>query len=232
MNDYIPPHTLQPTTPLRGGPIALTFDAWQLAKHGVGDEALVALYRAVGGYRIKPKRNSRGVVWNGISYWWSPKGYYRPGNVSGPRRPLQHYIWEQLTGTAIARGMEIWFKDRDRHNFTPENMELITKAELHKRTVANGEVRQITREQRCEIAGKRWTRQSRRMTAALLTVFEKRKDQHEQGSTADQTLGHLVSARNERRREAANSHSTERNRRWRARKKAGLTKGRGTQGEH
>jgi hypothetical protein len=142
------------------------------AQRGTAPAAVQKLFDSLGAYRCKPKRNSRGVIWNGRAYWWSFKGYYRPGLSRGLRRPLQHYIWEHHHGRRMPRMHEIFFRDRDHHNFQISNLEMISKSELHKRTVALGEVVQISRERRMEIAGKRWLRYSRRNTALLLANFQ------------------------------------------------------------
>lgn len=210
MSDYIPPHTLQPTTPIRG------IDAEPFTFDSPNYRALLNAAPKVG-YRTKrfgAKRGTRGIIWRGETFAWTPKGYYRRGR--GDRRPLQHILWEQRTGRKIPRGMEIWFKDRDRHNFTRRNMELIAKAELHERTVANGEVRQLTPAERAEISGKRWTKQSRRMTSSLLNIFEKRKAKTHDDT--NESFRHLVAARDASRREGIGAGAPERNRRWRSKK--------------
>lgn len=180
----------QPVTALRGGPVALTFEDYVKARlvrrlenmghacPGIVDEAVQRLYDTHGAYAVKPKRGSRGVVWNNRVFWWSAKGYYRPGKGAGPRRPLQHYIWEAHHGRAMRRLDEIFFRDRDRHNFSIENLELLTKAQLHARTHALGETRSLTFDERSQIRGRWATKKSRDLTALLLgrAQTNKRKD--------------------------------------------------------
>lgn len=98
----------QPTTPLSSNVVPFTFDDYQRAKHGVGHPVVLELFRTFGAYRIKPKRGSVGLVWRNRAFWWGRKGYYRPGKSSGPRRPLQHLIWEQFHGRKMPRGHEIF----------------------------------------------------------------------------------------------------------------------------
>jgi hypothetical protein len=162
----------QPTTPLRGDVHEITFDLYHDAQRGTAPPAVQKLFDRFGAYKIKPKRNSRGVIWNGRAFWWSFKGYYRPGNVDDQNRhPLQHYIWEHHHRRRIPRLHEIWFKDRDHHNFAISNLELLHKSEVHKRCIELGEVRQISPERRMQIAGKRWLKHSRLCTEILLKNF-------------------------------------------------------------
>jgi hypothetical protein len=162
----------QPTTPLRGDVALITFALYRFARSGHAPAPVQKLYDTFGPYHVKPKRGSRGIIWNNQPFWWSKKGYYRPGFARGPRRPLQHRILENYHRGSMPPMHEIFFRDRDRHNFSIDNLELLSKAELHKRTVALGEVRQISQERRMEIAGRRWMRASRRGTELLLANFQ------------------------------------------------------------
>lgn len=185
----------QPTTPLRGDAAPLTFALYRFARSGYAPAAVQKLYDTFGSYRVKPHRGSRGLIWNNRPFWWCPKGYYRPGFVNAPRRPLQHYIWEAHHGRAIPPMHEIFFRDRDRHNFEIDNLELLSKAALHKRTIELGEVTQISREQRMQIAGNRWTRHSRRGTALLLANFQSAETSTTQTNGHSETLEFLARRR-------------------------------------
>ncbi len=122
---------------------------------------------------LKPHRNSVGVIWRGQAFWWSTKGHYRTGKSTGPRRVFHHLLWEHYHGRPLPAGHEIFFRDRDYHNFTKPNLELLSKAALHLRTIEIGEVTQITPEQRAKMASKRWTRAGSRMTGILLDKFNR-----------------------------------------------------------
>jgi hypothetical protein len=161
----------QPQTPLRGNVAKLTFGLYRKARSGNAPAEVQRLFEKFGSYRVKPKRGSRGVIWNNLPFYWSSKGYYRPGFDKPRRRPLQHYIWERHHRRQMPRGYEIFFRDRDRHNFSIGNLELLSKSALHKRTLELGEMRQLTHAERMQIAGKRWLRQSRKGTAVLLANF-------------------------------------------------------------
>lgn len=140
---------------------------------------------------IAPKRNSRGLMFRGRPYYWHSKGFYRSGGKD--RRPMQHHIWEHYHGRSMPPQHEIFFRDRDRHNFTRRNLQLMTKAEVHRLTLELGEVPQISPERRKEIAGRRWCKQSRRMTATLLKSFNA-KEPHEDANNGT-ILEHLGTRR-------------------------------------
>jgi hypothetical protein len=180
----------QPTTPLRGDVAEINFKLYHRAQRGTAPAAVQKLFDSLGAYRCKPKRNSRGVIWNGRAYWWSFKGYYRPGLSSGLRRPVQHYIWEHHHRRKMPRLHEIWFRDRDHNNFEIENLEMIHKSELRRRTIALGETRRPTFEERSAGRGRWACRMSRERTEILLGNFQsKPKKGKNNGHT--ETLGFL-----------------------------------------
>jgi hypothetical protein len=168
----------QPRTPLRGDVCELTFPLYLLARSGIAPAPVQKLYDTFGSYRVKPKRPSRGVIWNNAPFWWSTKGYYRPGFAEQARRPLQHYIWEAHHGEAMPPMHEIWFRDRDRHNFAADNLQLLSKAELH-RLHDNGFFRALTFEQRSNYRTEWACKKSRELTALLLQRAQtERSNQH------------------------------------------------------
>ena len=170
VTDYPMP---QPTGPFSANVVPVTFESWRYARLGIGHPALIKAFKKFGAYGIKPHRNSSGVIWNGRAYWWTPKGFYRAGKMGGPRPPLQHLVWAHHHRRPVPRGHEIFFRDRNRNNFAPANLECLSKGDLHRRCIDLGETRQLTRQQRSEISGKRWTNHSRRNTAALLANFNR-----------------------------------------------------------
>ena len=166
----------QPTGPCSSNVTPITFQSYRAARDGAGLPAVLKLFKRFGSYRIKPKRGSAGFVWDDRAFWWSTKGFYRQGKTAGvtiDRRPLQHLVWEKHHGLKMPAGTEIFFTDRNRNNFDPANLELLTKGELHRRCVDLGEVPQPTNAQRQQIASKRWTRFSRSATASLLDSFNR-----------------------------------------------------------
>jgi hypothetical protein len=188
-------HTIQPTTPIRG---------IEATAFRYGDDKFRAMMQAANRVHargkkswrstvIKWKKASRGLLWRGVPFYWSEKGYYRAGH--GDRRPVWHLIYEFHFNQKVARGKEVWFKDRDRHNFTPENMELLSKEDCHRRLMETGEVPKLTP----HAARKAWDTRGRknvirfRQQAALLQQRFEQKENHEH--TNDEPLGHLVKAR-------------------------------------
>ncbi|TXH09644.1 MAG: hypothetical protein E6R03_16500 [Hyphomicrobiaceae bacterium] len=163
----------QPATPIRGaGLVPITFQAYVDARLGKPVAPAVArLYRQMGAYKCKPKRNSVGIIFQGRAYWWSSKGFYRPGFSQGPRQPLHHAVWEHLHGRKMPARFEVFFRDRDYHNFTKPNLELLSKADCRKRIVEIGENKQISLAQRQQISIKRWTRHGAQTTGFLLSRF-------------------------------------------------------------
>jgi hypothetical protein len=164
----------QPTTPIKGQVVPLTFKDYVAARTGGAKvhPAVKRLYRTHGAYKCKPKRVSVGVVWNNMAFWWSTKGFYRMGKAVGPRRPLQHLIWEAHYGRTMPAGSEIFFKDRDRHNFSIRNMELLSKAQMHQRIFDIGETRSLSFEERSVIRGRWAVKHSRTLTGLLFRNFQ------------------------------------------------------------
>lgn len=196
----IPPHMRQPTTPIRGL-AARPFLYGDKEVRGVMKAANRAHARETGNWRktaIKWKRASRGFLLDGLAYYWTVKGYYRCGH--GDRRPLQHLLWEQRTGQRVPRGHEIWFKDRDRHNFSPANLECLPKSVIHDRIWQRGECTAPTPEQRRQAWDTRVRNKataSRSQTALLLQRFEQKKN-HEH--TNIEPVRSLVASRDADRR--------------------------------
>lgn len=120
--------------------------------------------------RVKTHFNSRGVIWNGLPFYWCSKGYYRGGAI-GQRLPLQEQVWSAHHRRPVPKSPVkhvIIFRDGNKNNFSPDNLQLITKAEI-----ATQNQRHLDRSRAFEIAGKRWTKQSRRMTSTLLASFNR-----------------------------------------------------------
>ena len=55
---------------------------------------------------------------------------YKYKRVSGKHTPYHRYVWEQAHPGESAEGMVIIFLDGDRENFSPENLERVSRAEL------------------------------------------------------------------------------------------------------
>lgn len=158
----------QPTTPVRGiAVVAVGFQSPTMQRLAKAARKQAGSKWAV----YKPHRVSRAIVWHGVPYYWTTKGFYRAGK--GDRRPLQHLIWEKRNSRKMPPKHEIFFRDRDRHNFLPSNLQLLSKAQMHARIMEIGEGRQPTAEQRAQMANKRWTRHGKKVTGLLLEKFNR-----------------------------------------------------------
>src|SRR6267154_218381 len=166
----------QPTTPFKGPVIGFGFDDYHKPRNRRNgryvQREVRKLFKTFGAYRCKPKRGSRGVIWNNRAFYWSAKGYYRPGKANGHRAPLQHLIYEKYFGKPVPKGHEIFFKDRDKHNFLKSNLELLSKADMHQRIFEIGETRSLTFEERSQIRGRWAVKRSREMTSVLFSGFK------------------------------------------------------------
>ena len=179
----------QPTTPLQGGVVPITFAEYHRARTGRATPAVQRLYDTHGAYTIKPKRGSRGVVWNNQAFWWSTKGHYRGGRGAGPWRPVQHLIWEAHHRRKMPKGHEIFFLNRDRPAFRlARAVAMLPKAEVHRRVHLLGETRSLSFEERSQIAGRRWCKKSRDVTALLLTRTQSTTTKHHAHSHLAQSL--------------------------------------------
>lgn len=160
----------QPVTPLSRNVVAITFESWRAARAGEGDVATMKLFCTFGAFKVKPKRGSRGLIWNNQAFWWNTKGYYRAGKNRVRRRPLQHLVWEHHHGRKMPARHEIFFRDRNRHNFDPANLELLSKEQMHLRLFNLGECPQVSPEVRRGISQKRWTNHARNTVSGLLKL--------------------------------------------------------------
>lgn len=163
----------QPTTPIRGrGIVPCDFNTPAMRQLAAKLKRKTKSKWAV----IKPHRNSHGIMWNEQVFWWSYKGYYRRGLSTQPRRPFHHVLWEHYHKRAVPPWHEVFFIDRDYHNFSKGNLKLMTKAEVHRLTIDLGEVPQSSQIRKQDIASKRWTKQGARLTSILLDKFNRGGD--------------------------------------------------------
>jgi hypothetical protein len=86
---------------------------------------------------------------------------------------------------------EIFFRDRDHHNFEIENLEMIHKAEVHRRCMQLGEVRMPTFEERSSGRSKWACRKSREKTSCLLANFSRSKPSTGENNGHTETLKFL-----------------------------------------
>lgn len=131
----------QPATKLRGKVVGFTFDQVRAARSGKRCPSEVrkcfANAKAMNPrFGLKPRRRSLGVIWNRRAFYWTAKGFYRPGNhkdiAGGRRRPLHHLIWESANRKELPPMWEVVFRNRDRHDFRPSNLKAMHKRDVHR----------------------------------------------------------------------------------------------------
>lgn len=71
----------------------------------------------------------RKKVVDGIVFYWSEHGYYRGTTAPGKREPLTSYMYRKIHGTEKPKWLTIVFKDGNRDNYAPENLDFVTASE-------------------------------------------------------------------------------------------------------
>ena len=79
--------------------------------------------------RVKTHRTSAGVVWDGLPFYWTTKGFYRSG-ANGRRRPLQQLVWEKAHRRKVPPAHVVSFADGNLNNLAPRNLVLKSKAAI------------------------------------------------------------------------------------------------------
>ena len=72
------------------------------------------------------------LVVDGITFYWSKKGYYRGVTAPGRREMLSSYMYRKMYGTEKPKWLTVMFKDGDRENYAPENLEFVSASECAK----------------------------------------------------------------------------------------------------
>ena len=72
------------------------------------------------------------LVVDGITFYWSKKGYYRGVTAPGRRERLSSYMYRKIHGTEKPKWLTIVFKDGDRQNYSPENLDFVSASEWAK----------------------------------------------------------------------------------------------------
>lgn len=115
--------------------------------------------------RVKTHRDSTGVIWNGLPFYWNQRGNYRGGAV-GQRKPLHWHVWEHANGRPVPTQPRhvVVFLDGNKHNFDPANLALRTRGEI-----AAKNQRHIPAATRASARTRGWTRFARKTVSALLS---------------------------------------------------------------
>ena len=77
----------------------------------------------------KMASRNKTIVVDGITFYWSKKGYYRGVTAPGRREMLSSYMYRKIHGTEKPKRLTIVFKDGNRDNYAPENLDFVTASE-------------------------------------------------------------------------------------------------------
>lgn len=72
---------------------------------------------------------NKSIVVDGITFYWSKKGYYRGVTAPGRREMLSSYMYRKIHGTEKPKWLTIVFKDGNRENYSPENLDFVSASE-------------------------------------------------------------------------------------------------------
>lgn len=92
----------------------------------------------IGGKNTRFQKGHRPANWKPIGHEMDISGYLNR-KVSDDRsqrdnyRPVQQLVWEEYMGKPVPEGHTVIFRDSDKRNFYPGNLELISRAELMRR---------------------------------------------------------------------------------------------------
>jgi hypothetical protein len=153
----------QPTTPFSDNVILFKFGD---ALHHDLREALNVQGHSRNA-RVKTHRNSAGILWDGQPFYWCSKGFYRGGRI-GFRCTLQKLVWQKKHRRKVPPAHVVVFKDGNHNNFSPENLEVKSKAQI-----ALGNQRHISFEKRQLIRGTGWDKQAKKQASFLLNKFNR-----------------------------------------------------------
>jgi hypothetical protein len=77
----------------------------------------------------KMASKNKSIVVDGITFYWSKKGYYRGVTAPGRREMLSSYMYRKIHGTEKPKWLTIVFKDGNRDNYAPENLDFVSASE-------------------------------------------------------------------------------------------------------
>lgn len=72
---------------------------------------------------------NKSIVVDGITFYWSKKGYYRGVTAPGRREMLSSYMYRKINGTEKPKWFTIVFKDGNRDNYAQENLDFVSASE-------------------------------------------------------------------------------------------------------
>lgn len=77
----------------------------------------------------KKASSNKSIVVDGITFYWSKQGYYRGVTAPGRREMLSSYMYRKIHGTEKPKWLTIVFKDGNRENYAPENLDFVSASE-------------------------------------------------------------------------------------------------------
>jgi hypothetical protein len=87
----------------------------------IAQQMRAARARPIGTERLLTSDKNKGIVLVKVT---------DEGTQSQQWRPKQHVIWEEANGRKVPKGFRVIFKDGNKQNFEPDNLELTTREEI------------------------------------------------------------------------------------------------------
>lgn len=81
--------------------------------------------------REKASKNKT-IAIDGITFYWSKRGYYRGFTAPGKRETLSSYMYRKIHGTEKPKWLAIVFKDGNRENYSPDNLDFVSVSMMGK----------------------------------------------------------------------------------------------------
>lgn len=78
----------------------------------------------------KKASKNKTIVIDGITFYWFMRGYYRGTTAPGRRETLSSYMYRKIHGTEKPKGLAIVFKDGNRENYSPDNLDFVSAEEF------------------------------------------------------------------------------------------------------
>ena len=76
--------------------------------------------------------SNKTIVVDGITFYWFKRGYYRGVTAPGRRETLSRYMYRKIHGTEKPKWLAIVFKDGNRENYSPDNLDFVSVSMMGK----------------------------------------------------------------------------------------------------
>jgi len=80
----------------------------------------------------KKASSNKTIVVDGITFYWFKRGYYRGVTAPGRRETLSSYMYRKIHGTEKPKWLAIVFKDGNRENYSPDNLDFVSVSMMGK----------------------------------------------------------------------------------------------------